>query len=99
MLSSAFLPDSLHLLADQSIDVPLLQVLGPESPVEIDGWLIPVEHRPFHAATAAAVRLFHQGGEEGITDLPLPEFGKNEEVLEIERGRARKLEYVSNTKA
>src|ERR1700744_5524503 len=69
-------------------DPPLAHLLGAERAIEIDGGLVPVEHRPVDAAEAFAQRSRAQLAEERAADAAAPLARQHEEIFEVDPGAA-----------
>src|SRR6185437_413707 len=67
--------------AAETIDVPSAHALGAEAFVEIDGGLVPVEHRPFDFVAARFHGLLGKMGDERFAITASTEFGTNEQVF------------------
>src|SRR5262245_25678441 len=75
-------------VAREAADSPVVEHLRPETPIEPDCRLVPVEYGPFHTTAPARDRnrcQMHQQTPPHSTTAPL---GKHEEILEVETGPA-----------
>ena len=76
--------DGRELFSFETKRQPLFQPPCPDVVVEADGVDIPIEYYPFHPPAAAAFRFTDAVLKQPKTDFPLPVFGEDEDVFQVE---------------
>src|SRR3990167_142684 len=80
--------------AGQAILRPVVQRLGTDAPVEVDGRFIPVQYRPFQASAAALHGQARQLAEQGAAEPHAAGAGAHIEIFEIDTGFAKEGRVV-----
>ena len=94
---SGFVRQPRDLDRREAVDDPLLHLPRIERLVEAQRRLVPVEHGPLHATTAALLRDAREGSQQRTTDAMTALRGAHEEIFEIQARPAdecRKIEEI-----
>src|SRR5262249_42002390 len=78
----------------QAAESPVLEQVRAEPAIEADGGLVPIEHRPFHAAPAALERETSQMLEQLTANPAIAILVAYEQVFEIQPRTAQKGRVV-----
>ena len=76
--------DRPELVARQATDAPLVEHMRAHAAIEGDRRLVPVEHRPFQAATLPALGDRRNVREQLLADATAAPLGHDEQILEIQ---------------
>src|SRR5437867_5731758 len=90
----SFSGEIVQCFADQSEDGPIVHWSGSDALVEIDGRLVPVEHRPLHPPASALLRQAGEMSQQRFSVAAAAHLRLDEEILEIDSGLAEERGVV-----